>query len=166
MRPLPSWRRCKTTLKRSRQLYDTFKLNEIGDDSSPFLTWSKAVLILPLSDEHRQQILARIQAGELRTDDACRTAIFLMLEAVGQRRPSPLGDAKPGIFGIHGLHAEKLQTLWGKASPPDRATVVAVLIPHLGLDRTDRRTALRAFHDIQRAVEDYARRLNADPEES
>jgi hypothetical protein len=153
----------RTTLIRARQTYDKFHLEDIGDGSSPMLTWGKLRMLLPLEDAEMHYFLDRIRSGELRTDDDLRTAIALYEVENGTRPPSPLGDAAPGIFGIKGLHAEKLQTLWRRAAPPDRAAVVAVLIPHLGLDHCDRTSALKGIREIESALAEYKKRINRGP---
>jgi hypothetical protein len=117
------------------------------------LTWSKMKMLIAVDDEAaRGHFYDLIVSGKLRTDNDLRTAIGQYRVEAGSLPPSPLGDAAPGIFGIKGLRADKLQTLWRRAAPPDRAAVVAVLIPHLGLDHCDRRSALKGIREIEQVT--------------
>jgi len=152
----------RTTLIRARQTYQRFPKNEIGDGSSPMLTWGKLRMLLPLEEPFFSQIKQRIYAGELRTDEDVRRAIDRLLDDAGKRKALPSGSARHQLH-LAGFDEEivrkPLSTLWNKFDSVGRAMLVTALIPSLGLDDADRPQALELIRAMRRQVDEVETHL-------
>lgn len=148
----------RTTLIRARQTYQRFKPGEIGDGSSPMLTWGKLRMVLALPDPMFHAIMKRIRSGELRTDDQVRLAILDLKEAAGETKALPARAARYQLQ-LAGFDEELLRkplsTIWNKHDPLHRAMLLTALIPTLDLDREDRPQALEVIGAMRRQLDEY-----------
>ena len=153
----------RTTLRRADQDHETWTLAEILDNVSTMLTWRKLRMLVALDEPLRKQIEERIRSGELRTDDDVRRAINLLKSDLGLL-PPPMGDVEPELFGVKGVSADKLRSLWRHAKPLDRCLLVRALIPEMELEKAARPEALAAIRATREQLDEYERRLGEGAE--
>ena len=110
-----------TRVFRAIQLYETYPQKQLSRGAAtilgPHLTWEKAKMLLPLPPALRAEMEKRLAAGEIRTDDDLRLAIYERKVALG------LIDqdfTQPRALGVVGIDAEKMRTLLRKAGPDAR----------------------------------------------
>jgi len=166
----------RTELYRSIKLYEWLPLDSIV--AAQPLSWNKAKMLVPLSPEslhkeaaesisgprklsaahalidttcNRDALLERVISGELRTDDQVRVAILLMKEKLGLLT-KPALRAEEDFHGIKGLQAEKIETLWRRCAPVERAAVTCMLVQRLELNRAPREVALKSIGEIEAEV--------------
>ena len=149
----------RTTLWRAVQCFQCFRQDHLVSDTR--LSWRKVRLLLPLPEDQRREILDLIYAGKLRTEDDVRVAIINLRHRLGLSPPPPLGDAQPTLFGIAGLHLNTLNTIWRRTNPIERGLVVRELIPHLELERAERKDALGTLRAIRQKLDEYEKQINA-----
>ena len=149
----------RTKLWGAVKVYRTYDQASILDGSSSMLTWYKLRALVALPDDLRLQIEERIRSGELRTDDDVRAAINLLKQGAGLLPASPLGDAQHALFEIKGLHAGTIEKIWRRADPIGRGLTLRLLIPHLGLEKVDRKDAVATMSAIRQQLEEYERQL-------
>lgn len=156
----------RTTLWRAVKFYRTHTRPEIvaAGENARLLTWSKVRMLLPLPDDLRLQIEERIRSGELRTDDDVRQAINLLKSDLGLLPGPAIGEVEPELFGVKGVSADKLRSLWRRAEPLDRCLLVRAMIPEMELEKADRREALAAIRATREQLDDYEQRLGEGAE--
>ena len=151
----------RTTLIRAVQTYQRFGLPEIGDGSSPILTWGKLRMLLPLEDALFQQIWKRILSGELRTDDDVHKAIQALKLDLGMLPANASANPRYQLeLDIDFNTDTPFRVSWGKAEPLTRAALVADLVPRMGIEQAPRPEALRMMAALRKNLDQLDRKLN------
>jgi len=125
-----------------------------------FLTWSKWKMLLPLEEDDRNTILARIESGELRTDDDVKAAvdeIKIRDGAIAARSLPHLREALPNLSDRLYL---SITRGWDDAAPTDRAAAVKQLIPEIGIQNASRAVALRTVAQLRAELTKLEGKIN------
>jgi hypothetical protein len=168
-----------TNIKRAIDFYKTYPLEVIGAGSATVqgaksspdtanlaraLTWEKVKMLLPLPPELRQEMEKRLASGEIRTDEALRTAILDRKMELGL---IDTDITQPRQLGLTGGAFEKMRVLVRRVGPDggQLRTIMATWVEdwarifgkHIPAEQKieNRRALLALAEDVRRAAEEY-----------